>query len=299
VPPSTTPDVPAPLLAVDAPSLLYRAFFALPDTITAPDGNAVNALLGTANLVLQAIERHGARAVVFCFGAEAAVYRKEAWPAYHADRPPVPPALAHQFAAAPGFFGAFGWTSLNHEELEADDLLGSLARVEREAGGRALLFTGDRDMFQCVGEQVAVLYPAGRGKDGPELVDVTDVKRRYGIRPEQVPDFIALRGDPSDGLPGGKGIGEKTARDLLVEYGDLEGAIAGALRQRPRVCAALRDDADQLRSFREIATLQEVELALPSDAPTDFEGAAAAARELGMERLAGRLDAFGKASARG
>lgn len=290
---------PAPLIAVDAPSLLYRAFFALPDTITAPDGRAVNALLGTANLVLQAIERHGARAVVFCFGAEAAAYRVEAWPAYHADRPPMPPQLAQQFVAAPAFFGAFGWSSESHEELEADDLLGSLARVEREAGGRALLFTGDRDMFQCVGEQVAVLYPAGRGKDGPEVVDVADVRRRYGIRPEQVPDFIALRGDPSDGLPGGKGIGEKTARDLLVEHGTLEGAIKGALRQRPRVAAALRDDADQLRAFREIATLQKVALGRPPDGPTDFAGAAAAAREVGMQRLAARLETMGEATAHG
>jgi 5'-3' exonuclease len=299
--PAATPDADpvAPLIAVDAPSLLYRAFFALPDTITAPDGGAVNALLGTANLVLQAIERHGARAVVLCFGAEAAAYRVAAWPAYHADRPPVPPELDRQFAAAPGFFGAFGWPSLSHDELEADDLLGSLARVESEAGGRALLFTGDRDMFQCVGERVSVLYPAGRGKDGPELVDVADVRRRYGIAPEQVPDFIALRGDPSDGLPGGKGIGEKTARDLLVEHGTLEGAIAKALRQRPRVAAALRDDADQLRSFREIATLQEVELDRPPDGPTDFAGAAAAARALGMERLGKRLDAMGKAVGRG
>jgi len=295
VPETTT----APLIAVDAPSLLYRAFFALPDTITAPDGAAVNALLGTANLVLQAVERHGARAVVFCFGAEAAAYRVAALPAYHADRPPMPPELAAQFAAAPGFFGAFGWPSLNHEELEADDLLGSLARVEREAGGRALLFTGDRDMFQCVGEQVSVLYPAGRGKDGPELVDVADVKRRYGIRPEQVPDFIALRGDPSDGIPGAKGIGEKTARDLLVDHDTLEGAIAAALRQRPRVAAALRDDADQLRAFREIATLQEVDLDRPADGPTDFPGAAAAARALGMQRLATRLEAMEKATARG
>jgi 5'-3' exonuclease len=250
---------------------------------------AVNALLGTANLVLQAVERHEPRAVVLCFGAEAAVYRKALYEPYHADRPPMPDALEPQWAAAPAFFGAFGWTVLSDDELEADDLLGSLARVERDAGGRTLLFTGDRDMFQCVGDHVSVLWPAGRGADGPELIDTDGVRSRYGIEPGQVPDFIALRGDPSDGLPGAKGIGEKTARDLLLAHGTLEGVIASAGEQRPRVAAALRDQADELRAFLDIATLRDVEVTRPPDAPTDRSAAAAAARELGMARLADRL----------
>jgi DNA polymerase-1 len=231
----------APLLVVDAPSLLYRAFFALPRTITGPDGRAVNALLGTANLILQAVEAHAPRAVVVCFGAEAAQYRVELYPAYHADRSPMPTDLEPQWSDAPAFFGAFGWDVIAHDELEADDLLGSLAVVEVEAGGRALLFTGDRDMFQCVGERVSVLFPTGEGKDAPELVDADGVRRRYGIEPEQVPDFIALRGDPSDGLPGARAIGEKTARDLLRTHGSLEGAIAGAPGETTRVAAALRE----------------------------------------------------------
>jgi 5'-3' exonuclease len=281
--------LPSPLLAVDAPSLLYRAFFALPKSITAPGGMSVNALLGVANLVLQAVERHRPRAVVLCAGAEAAHYRTDLFPAYHADRPPVPDELAPQWADAPAFFGAFGWTWMDAGDLEADDLLGALARVEEDAGGTALLFTGDRDMFQCVGEQVAVLFPRG-GKDGPELIDVKGVKARYGIAPEQVPDFIALRGDPSDGLPGAKGIGEKTAGELLRVHGDLETAIANARDERPRVAAALRDQADELRSFRKIATLQPIDVACPPDAPTDFARAADAARARGMQRLAERLE---------
>jgi exodeoxyribonuclease-3 len=153
-----------PLLAVDGPSLLYRAFFALPKTITGPAGQAVNALLGAANLILAAVEAHGPRVVVVCFGAEAAHYRVELYPAYHADRPPMPAELESQWADAPAFFGAFGWDVIGHDTLEADDLLGSLAAVEADAGGRALLFTGDRDMFQCVAERVAVLFPTGAGK---------------------------------------------------------------------------------------------------------------------------------------
>jgi 5'-3' exonuclease len=281
-----------PLLAVDAPSLLYRAFFALPKSITGPDGTSVNALLGMANLVLWVVERHRPRAVVLCSGAEAATYRTDLFPPYHADRPPVPDELAPQWADAPAFFEAFGWTWMDAGDLEADDLLGALATVESEADGDALLFTGDRDMFQCVGERVSVLFPRG-GKDGPELVDVKGVRTKYGVAPEQVPDFIALRGDPSDGLPGAKGIGEKTAGELLRVHGDLEKAIANARDERPRVAAALRDQADELRAFRHIATLQPMAVERPPDAPLDAAAGAAAARERGMMRLAERVEKLG------
>lgn len=289
---------PAPLLAVDTPSLMYRAFFALPDSITGSDGQPVNALLGTANLLLQAIERHAPRAVVLCWGAEAAAYRVEALPAYHADRPPMPDPLAHQWAQAPAFFAAFGWSSLTDERLEADDLLGALARVEEQAGGRALLFTSDRDMYQCVTDAVHVLAPGGKAADGPVVIDEAGVRERYGIPPALVPDLIALRGDPSDGIPGGKGIGAKTAAQLLTEHGSLEGAIAARVRCTPRVRAALTDQADELRAFKEIATLQPVDVERPPDAPLDHERAAAVAREHGMNRLAERLEGFAAQSAR-
>ena len=283
-----------PLLAVDAPSLLYRAFFALPKSITDADGAPVNALLGCTNLVLWAIEKYDPRAVVLCFGAEAAHYRTELFAPYHADRPPMPDELAGQWADAHGFFEAFGWAVEDQETLEADDLLGALAKAEEEAGGEALLYTGDRDMFQCVSGAVQVLFPRG-AKDGPELIGPAEVKKRYGVAPEQVPDFIALRGDPSDGLPGAKGVGEKTAKELLLDHGSLEGAIAASVRLRPRIGAALRDDADRLRTFREIATLQPVDIPRPPDRPTDWAGGAAAARARGMERLAGRLEKMGSA----
>jgi len=283
--------VPRPLLAVDAPSLMYRAFFALPQSITDEDGHPVNALLGMANLILFVIERHDPRAVVLCWGAEAADYRTDAFPAYHADRPPMPPELERQWRDAPDFFGAFGWRSIAVEELEADDLLGSLAQIETAAGGETLLFTGDRDMFQCVDDGVTVLFPRG-GKDGPEVVDGPSVRERYGIEPEQVPDFIALRGDPSDGLPGAKGIGAKTARDLLRAHGSLEGVIAAASKpgvMTPRQAGALTADPDALRAFKDIATLRRVDVERPADAPLDRAGAAAAARARGMNRLAERL----------
>jgi len=283
----------APLLAVDAPSLLYRAFFALPDSIKGADGGPVNALLGTANLVLAEVERHAPRAVVLCFGPDAAAYRVELYPGYHAERPPVPDALAPQFEAAPELFAAFDWTVADHDSLEADDLLGSYARIEAEAGGRALILSGDRDMFQCAGEAVTVLY-LKTGTRGSEPVTPAEVERRYGVRPALVPDFIALRGDPSDGLPGAKGVGEKTAAELLRRHGSLEAVLEQAVGEtRPKLRASLLGSRDELLAFKDIATLRDAGVTRPADAPTDFAGAARAARERGMGRLAERLEKLG------
>jgi DNA polymerase-1 len=281
-----------PLLAIDAPSMLYRSFFALPRTIKGSDGTPVNALLGTANLILREVEIHEPRAVVLCFGPDAASYRTELYPAYHAARDPVPDELAPQFAACRGFFEAFGWTVAASDSLEADDLLGSYARVEAEAGGRALLLTGDRDMYQCATERVTVLYVRTGGK-GAEEVGPGEVRGRYGVDPELVPDFIALRGDPSDGLPGAKGVGPKTAAELLRRYGSLEQVLDGAIReQRPKLRAALIEGRDDLLAFKDIATLRDAGVERPPDRETDWPAAATAARERGMNRLADRLEEY-------
>ena len=281
--------MPPPLLAVDAPFVLYRSFYALPDSIHGSVGRPVNALLGATNLLLRIAADRGPRAIVLCFGAEAAAYRTELFPAYHADRPPVPDDLAWQFERAPELFRAFGWDIESSPELEADDLLGSLATVESDAGGRALIVTGDRDMFQCVGDRVSMLLLKS-GISGFEEMDPDAVRRRYGVGPDLVPDFIALRGDPSDGLPGAPGIGPKTAATLLVKHGSLEKAIAGADDERPRVAQALKESADELRAYKDIATLRMASVERPADQTTDLAGGAAAARELGLNRLAERLE---------
>jgi 5'-3' exonuclease len=281
--------MPGPLLAIDGPFVLYRSFFALPDSITDGDGHPVNALLGAVNLILRIAADARPRGIVVCFGAEAADYRTELYPPYHAHRPEVPDALDWQFARAPELFAAFGWTTASADDLEADDLLGALAQAEADAGGRALIMTGDRDMYQCAGERVSVVFLKQRSA-GFEEVDPAEVRRRYGIGPELVPDFIALRGDPSDGLPGAPGIGAKTATDLLTRHGSLEGAIAHADEERPRIAAALRDNAEQLRAFREIATLRLPRMTPPPDAETNLKGGAEAARAYGMNRLADRLE---------
>ena len=274
-----------PLLLVDTPYLLYRAFYGLPDKIKGADGRPVNALLGTVNTILAQADEQDARAVACCFGPDAAEYRTELYPAYHAHRPPMPRDLAHQWERAPDLMRAFGWHVHVHDSLEADDLLGSLAKAEEQAGGDALILTADRDLFQCVTDHVNVLLFGGRGKEGPPRIDPAEVQRRYGIPPELVPDFIALRGDPSDGLPGAKGIGEKRAAEILSRRGSLEAALEGAAEDGP-----LGRDQDLLRAFRDIVTLRPVEVERPPDATTDRKGAAAAARELGMKRLAERLE---------
>jgi DNA polymerase-1 len=278
-----------PLLIVDGDSIFFRAFFALPSSIKGSDGRAVNALLGAANLILRVVEDHSPRAVVVCFGQEAAHYRKELYEPYHAQRPELDPDLAHQYTRVKDWFESFGWTVAAHDKLEADDLLASFAQAEVERGGSAIIMTGDRDMFQCAGERVQVLY-VSTGKN-MQLMGPGDVQERYGIPPELVPDFIALRGDPSDGIPGAKGIGEKTAAELLRKHGSLEDVMRAAVRDEttPKVRSALLDDTDLILAFKHIATVQLVKVKPPKDTPLARESASAKAAELGMNALAKRL----------
>jgi DNA polymerase-1 len=281
----------APLLIADVPWLLYRAFFALPKSIKGNNGRPVNALLGTVNALLAAIEARPARAVVACFGAEEARYRVEAYPPYHAHRDPMPAELAEQWMRAPDLLASFGWTVANAEELEADDAMGSFAHVEAQAGGRALLLTADRDLYQAVSDRVAVL-DMGKGGVFAEL-GPEQVIGRYAVAPERVPDFIALRGDPSDGIPGAPGIGAKTAAELLQRYGTLEALLDAAASAdgtlRPRVATALNENAELLRTFKQVATLVPIDVQRPPDRATDYATGAEAAHEIGMERLAERL----------
>jgi 5'-3' exonuclease len=282
--------VAGPLLVVDAPSVLFRAFYALPASIKDAEGQPVNALLGSTNLILREVEEHDPRAVVLCFGPDAADYRLELYPPYHADREGLPGDLVPQWEQSGDFFAAFGWRMATSDDLEADDLLNSFAQREAAAGGTTLLLTGDRDMFQCASKRIRVLY-LSTGVRGGEEVGPADVKKRYGIPPELVPDFIALRGDPSDGIPGAKGIGEKTAAELLRKHRSLDGVLKAAIRERrASVRTALTESADELRRFKEIATLRTEKVGRPRSKRTDYRTAAKMARGRGMNRLAERLE---------
>jgi DNA polymerase-1 len=281
-----------PLLIADIPWLLYRSYFALPRSIADADGHPVNALLGTVNALLAALQARPARAVVAALGAEQADYRVRLYPPYHAHRDPMPADLARQWGLAPRLLASLGWTVGSSEDLEADDVMLSHARTEEEHGGSALLLTADRDLFGAVTARVAVLE-VKKGEE-PVTVGPEEVERRYDVRPDQVADFIALRGDPSDGLPGAPGIGAKTAATLLREHESLERLLRTAAEDtgslRPRVAAVLREHADQLLVFKQVATLQRIDVVRPADAATDFAAGSLTAGELGMARLAARLD---------
>ena len=259
-----------------------------PSRSPARTASPVNALLGTANLILQAVERHDPRAVVLCFGAEAAHYRVEAYPAYHADRPEMPAELVPQWQDAPATSRVrldHAWSTPSSRPTTCS---ARSPRVETDAGGTALLFTGDRDMFQCVGDSVAVLFP---GRQGRARAD----RRRRGAQ--------ALR-DRSR-------AGARLHRAARRPVGRAARAPRASARRPPATCcrctdrsrgrsptrcasargsrAALRDGADELRVFRDIATLRHVDVERPPDRPTDFATAAAAAAARGMNRLAERL----------
>jgi DNA polymerase-1 len=210
----------------------------------------------------------------------------------------MPAELAEQWRRAPELLEALGWSVSGSDTLEADDLMFSYAHQEAAGGGSALLLTGDRDLYGAVEEHVAVVETRKGGAVG--LVGPAEVRERYGVPPELVPDFIALRGDPSDGLPGAPGVGAKTAAELLRRYGPLEQVLDAAAQDatrvrreeadmRPRTAASLRENAELLQRFKLIATLQRVELEPPASRPTDFERGAEVAAEMGMRRLSERL----------
>jgi DNA polymerase-1 len=294
--------MPRPLLIADVPWLLYRSYFALPKSITGSNGRPVNALLGTVNAILTFDEARlparRPRGVVACMGGEQADYRVELYPPYHAHRDPMPEELAEQWRQAPALLESFGWVVAGSDDLEADDVMFSFARAEEERGGRALLLTADRDLYGAVTDSVSV---ADLGKGGDyEEIGPDGVRARYGIDPSQVPDLIALRGDPSDGIPGAPGVGAKTAARLLSDHRTLEDVLAAAAQAStriprrgdaisPRIVAALVENAAQLRDFKRIATLQRIGAQPPEDHATDRAGGAAAAAALGMRRLAERL----------
>lgn len=284
-----------PLLVADVPWLLYRSFFALPKSILGAERQPVNALLGTVNTLIAAIDAYAPRAVACCFGAEDAAYRVKLYPPYHAHRDPMPKELSQQWGLAPSLLQAFAWSVIDAGELEADDAIGALATAESDAHGESLLLTGDRDLFQAVSDSASFLEM--RRGDGFALLGPKDVSHRSGVSPNLIPHLIALRGDPSDGIPGAKGVGEKTAAALLDEYGSLPGVLAAAKEtppQRPitpRIAASLLTDEDLLLTFKEIATLQPVDVERPLDAATDFAAGADAAADLGMQKLAERLRA--------
>jgi 5'-3' exonuclease len=270
-----------PLLAVDGDSFAHRAYHALPKSIRRAGGRPGNALVGFTNMLLRLWQAERPRAVVVGWDTlEVPTYRHEALDVYQAGRV-FDPELLEQLALLPELVGAAGIAWGKAPGYEADDFLAAAVAAERARGGTVLVATSDRDAFQLAGPDVTILQPL-RGVSSIARVGPDEVRERYEVEPEQVADFIALRGDPSDRIPGARGVGAKTAASLLSQYGSLDALLAAG-----RFSA----EAEALRLYRHIATLDPT-APLPEldDREPDWGAGANAARELGLAALAKRLE---------
>jgi DNA polymerase-1 len=271
-----------PLLAVDGDSFAHRAHHALPSSITRAEGKRAGALVGFTNMLVGLWEQTEPRSVVVGWDTlTVPTYRHEAFAPYQSGRV-FDDSLLEQLDLLPQLVEALGFYAAKAPGYEADDFLGAAVASEEARGGSVVVATSDRDLFQLASERTTLLMPR-RGVSDIERVGPEQVRERYGVDPAQVPDFIALRGDPSDKLPGAPGIGPKTAATLLKQYGTLEEALEAG-----RFSAV----AEDLRLFRRIATV-DASAPLPSlddRAPTWAE-ASDLVRSWGMNQLADRLAA--------
>jgi DNA polymerase-1 len=276
----------APLLLIDGDSLTHRAYHGS-RPLEGADGRPINALHGFAVMLLALVRTERPRAVLVCWDTfTVPTYRHRLWPPYQSGRD-FDDEILEQLDRAPELVTAFGFAAAKAGGFEADDLLAAAASGERAAGGTALVVTSDRDAYQLVSERVTVLAPRS-GAYAPDRIGPAEVVERYGVRPSQVPDFIALRGDPSDKLPGARGIGAKGAAELLGRYDSLEAIVEHAAELRPRQAEAVRDPL--LATFKRIATMDAGAPARPpADATLDVVGAIAHCDRIGDVRLAERL----------
>jgi DNA polymerase I len=270
----------APLLAVDGDSLAHRAFHALPKSIRDGDGQPANMIVGFANMLVFVWEAERPRAVFVGFDTVMEpTYRHELLPGYQAGRD-FPPELTSQLDRLPELVEALGFAWAKKEGYEADDFLAAAVRVEEERGGQTLVLTSDRDLFQLASRRTTLLLPR-RGVSELDRVGPEGVRERYGIEPSQVADFIALRGDSSDKIPGAKGIGPGRAATILREHESLDGAIEAGVFQ---------EQAEALRTYLRIARLQ-YEAPVPElpDAQPRWREAAELAERWGLNALGKRL----------
>src|SRR6266545_276410 len=271
-----------PLLVVDGDSLAHRAYHALPKTFRRAEGRPGNALLGFSNFIVRLWQAEEPRAVVVGWDSlDTPTYRHELFEGYQAGRQ-FDDDLLEQLDLLPELVRAFGFSAAKAPGYEADDFLAAAVRKEEARGGRALVVTSDSASFQLASEQTTILQPT-RGVSELARVGPAEVRERYGVEPEQVPDFIALRGDPSDRMPGARGVGPKGAAQILREHGSLEAALAAG-----RFAAA----AEELRLYRRIATL-DASAPLPplEDQSPVWAEASDLLRRWGMNQVADRVAA--------
>ena len=272
-----------PLLAVDGDSLAHRAYHALPKSLRSATGLPSGAIVGFASFLIRLWESEQPRAVLVGWDSIGEpTYRLEAFPQYQSGRV-FDPEILEQLELLPELVRAMGFAAAKQSGYEADDFLAAAVADEEQRGGRTLVATSDRDAFQLVSDLTTVLQPV-KGVSELARIGPAEVRERYGVDPQQVPDFIALRGDPSDKLPGAKGVGPETAASLLAQYGSLEAALAEG-----RFSA----EAEDLRLYRRIAQM-DASAPLPSlaDRSPNWAGASTIAASWGLGNLAGRFEAL-------
>jgi DNA polymerase I len=270
-----------PLLAIDGDSFAHRAYHALPKSIRRANGRyPAGAIVGFANMLLRLWEAEAPRAVVVGWDTlSVPTYRHEAFEGYQSGRV-FDPDLLEQLDLLPELVEALGFANAKGPGYEADDFLAAAVAFEEGRGGETLVATSDRDAFQLASPRTTILQPV-RGVSELARIGPDEVRERYGVDPEQVPDFIALRGDPSDRLPGASGVGPKKAADVLREHRTLEDALAAGRFSK---------EAEDLRLYRRIAAL-DASAPLPplEDQNPTWAGASAFVRGWGMGQLSERL----------
>jgi DNA polymerase-1 len=274
-----------PLLIVDGDSLAHRAYHALPKTFRRAEGKPGNALLGFSNFIVRLWQTEEPRAVVVGWDSlDTPTYRHELFAGYQSGRI-FDDDLLEQLDLLPELVRAFGFAAAKAPGYEADDFLAAAVKKEEKRGGAAVVVTSDRDSFQLASAQTTILTPT-RGVSELARIGPAEVRERYGVEPEQVPDFIALRGDPSDRIPGARGVGPKTAANLLGQYGSLDKMLEEG---------RFEAQAEELRMYRRMATL-DASAPLPplKDQTPKWAEASAFVRGLGLNALADRVAALAK-----
>jgi DNA polymerase-1 len=269
-------------LVIDGDSFAHRAYHALPKTIRRDRNRPAGAILGFANMLLRLYRAEQPRAVLVAWDTlDAPTYRHEAFAAYQGGRE-FDDDIVEQLAVIPELVSACGFANAKAAGYEADDFLAAAVAREEKRGGAALVASGDRDTFQLASDRTAILYPLRAGEMA--RIGPAEVRARYGVDPRQVPDFIAIRGDPSDKLPGLPGVGAVGAATLLARYGSVDALLAAG-----RYAA----HAEQLRLFRAIATMNpKAPLPPLRDRTPRWDEAAALARKWRLANLADRIDAI-------
>jgi DNA polymerase-1 len=268
-------------LAIDGNAIVHRAYHAYPDTLTTSEGRQVNAVYGFSSMLLKVLEEFNPEYIACAFDTKKPTFRHTQFPEYKAHRKPTDQSLIDQFPLVEEVLEIFNIPVLKKEGFEADDILGTFAGYVQDGkwssqGLEMIIVTGDKDLLQLVDESVRVCIPEGSFKN-LKVYNSNDVLEKFGFRPDQVTDYKAMVGDPSDNIPGVKGIGDKTALGLLQEYGDLDSIYQNISNIKPRSQKLLVESIEQAQMSKELATIikdVDLHITLEQSVMKDFQRSA-------------------------